>query len=380
MNPTFDGGAGLLNAGRANNVDRAQTVGGRSFTPLRRLYALLLRKYAKAISSRLEPYGTILRRPAWHQLLPSIHRDCANRIPDVIWVEHTYLFPLAVEMRNHFPSAQIICNAHNVETALHSSMAANTFPSSARQWVEIEGSIVQHWERKMMNEADTVICCSEPDAVRFKDLIGPHSASVKVIPNGVDTEYFHVCEPSISRPQLLFAGTAGYAPNDDAVDWLIREIFPRVLESNPECQLVLAGRSAEKCWGHLRKVCRNLKIHSDVPDMRPLIADASICVVPLRSGSGTRLKILEAMSCGRALVSTQIGAEGIMGVAGTHWLLADQAQEFADCVTNLLDDTKRRRSLELAGRSLVESRYSWNALTEGCFPLILSSNCRQENY
>ena len=133
----------------------------------------------------------------------------------------------------------------------------------------------------------------------------------------------------------------------------------------PECQLMLAGRNAGKCWEHLLKQCPNVTLHPDVPDMRPLLDNASICLVPLRSGSGTRLKILEAMSSSRAVVSTPIGAEGITGIDGTHWLLAETADDFAARIIDLLLDPKLRHDLESSGRKLAIEHYSWQALTKG---------------
>lgn len=157
-------------------------------------------------------------------------------------------------------------------------------------------------------------------------------------------------------------GTAGYPPNDDAVHWLVNEILPLVQSQLPGIRVVLAGRNASQHWGQYVHENSRLEVASGVPDTRPWLEKATVCVVPIRTGSGTRLKILEAMSCGRPVVSTTVGAEGAEAVDKRHLLIADSASTFADAVVRLIGDKPVQADLVRAGRQLVENRYDWEPL------------------
>ena len=225
----------------------------------------------------------------------------------------------------------------------------------------------------MLRHADLVYCCSAQDAERFREITSNRGAKLVVVANGVDTRHFQVIPAAAGTPTLLFMGTAGYPPNDDAVHWLVIEILPLVQSQLPGIRVVLAGRNASQHWGQYVNEVSRLEVASDVPDMRPWLEKATVCVVPIRSGSGTRLKILEAMSCGRPVVSTTMGAEGAEVVDTQHLLLADSASTFADAVVRLIGDKSAQDHLVRAGRQLVKNRYDWEALIAGAMKELSST-------
>jgi len=342
-------------------------------------YAVLLLVEASLCSRlfNILPYDTLIRSREISVILQDILKEWQDREPDIIWCEHSYLYPVAEQLHNHFPRARLIINAHNVEWALKQGISMIKKSDIARRWVLTEAAILKSWEKRMLQRADLVFCCSESDANRLNELTPHARARVKVIPNGVDTDYF---KPSLEKPELsniLFTGTAGYEPNDDAVAWMVTQIFPIIRRKVPNCKLYLVGRSADIQWGHFADCDLQIEVASDVPDIRPFFEKSTVFVVPIRSGSGTRLKILEAMSMGRAVVSTRLGAEGIEAVPNTHLLVADTSKTFANEVVRILRNSLKRHSLEKAGRALVSDRYKWNSLLHGLNDSIIEISSSQ---
>ncbi|GAJ23971.1 unnamed protein product, partial [marine sediment metagenome] len=189
--------------------------------------------------------------------------------------------------------------------------------------------------------------------------VAPES-KVAVIPNGVDIRYFESSAEakSMERPEaLLFIGSMAYAPNQDAVFFFHREVWP-LLEANfPDLKWWIVGRDPSAEVQSLAST--NIRVTSWVEDVRPYMAASQAMVVPLRSGGGSRLKILEAMAARLPVVSTTIGAEGLSVSDGKDILLADESRQFADTVTRLFQEPSLAQRMRTNGRHLVEARYDW---------------------
>jgi glycosyltransferase involved in cell wall biosynthesis len=162
-------------------------------------------------------------------------------------------------------------------------------------------------------------------------------------------------------------------PNVDGVVYFLREIWPRIVAARPDARFVVVGADpAPTIRAHAGP---GVTIVGPVDDLRPYLAAAAVVVVPLRLGSGTRLKILEAWAMGRPVVSTALGAEGLEAVSGRHLLIADDAAGFASAVVRVLSEPELGDALGRAGRALVTERYSWHRAAgalEGLFRLVLS--------
>jgi glycosyltransferase involved in cell wall biosynthesis len=212
----------------------------------------------------------------------------------------------------------------------------------ARRWRALQG--------RLATEADAVVVCSELDRRR---LGAPNAV---VIPNGYE-------EPSASRARpgrgdaMVMIGRFAYPPNADGARFFVREILPRIRERLPDAAVRLVGRD-EGLLEDLRYL-DGVTVTGEVPDVSDELARSRVAVVPLRAGSGTRLKVLEAFAFGVPVVSTALGCEGLDAVSGRHLLVADRPQEFADaCVRLLSEDTLHERITGEAW-SLFESRYRW---------------------
>jgi glycosyltransferase involved in cell wall biosynthesis len=316
----------------------------------------------------LLPKNTSFLAKPFDALLEEMLGQYNGGTPDVIWFEHSILFPYAKRLRRHFPGARLICNAHNVEYCLQKRVAQIAKAPSIRKWYEMQAEASRRIEKEAFKQCDLIFCCSEEDA-RLVRQLSPR-ACVAVIPNGVDTNYFRPATEignqrrpdGRSRPRIIFTGAMGYEPNLDAVGYFVQEILPLVRQEEPGCRFCIAGSRAQARFGHLAQADALIEIASDVPDMRPYFEMSDLVVVPLRAGGGTRTKVLEAMAMERAIISTRIGAEGITCVDGKHILLADSPHDFAANVVRLLDDTALRSRIGHQAGVWVRQRYDWTRL------------------
>lgn len=182
---------------------------------------------------------------------------------------------------------------------------------------------------------------------------------VSVVPNGVAAEYLQM--DRAKRPDtIIYSGAVTYAPNLDAATFLASEILPRIRERRPTVSATVTGDCGDVAIDHL--VARGVTFAGFVPDIAATVAETAVCVVPLRSGGGTRLKILEAMALGTPVVSTRKGAEGLDVTHGEHLLLADDPADFARCVVELLEEPGRATTLAANARALIAERYTWTRI------------------
>ncbi len=251
---------------------------------------------------------------------------------------------------------------HNVEAQIwqrHYQVSRNPL-WRAVAWREYK--TIARLERRYLQQADFVLTVSENDREFFARFIGP--AKLAAISTGVDVEYFRAT-PGAEQPNtLVFTGSMDWMPNEDGILHFLDEILPRVRRDIPEVSLWVVGRSPsprlQKAAGRLPGV----KITGRVDDIRPYLQQGAVYVVPLRIGGGTRIKIFEAMAAGKAVVSTTLGAEGLPVTDGQNILLADEPEEFARRVVELLRNEGLRSRMGRAARELVEHNYSWASVTQ----------------
>ncbi|HOG47641.1 MAG TPA: glycosyltransferase, partial [Anaerolineae bacterium] len=260
----------------------------------------------------------------------------------------------------------VVFDDHNAEYLLQQRACATDL-RRPRRWVAAAYSFVQwlklrRFERDVCRRADRLVAVSDADAAALAAL-DPHLRAT-VVPNGVDLAAYHPAIPplaGLARPSLVFTGKMDFRPNIDAVLWFAGEVLPRLWQAVPEAHLYVVGQSPSPRLDPLRAEPR-ITITGWVDDVRPYIAGADVYVVPLRVGGGTRLKVLEAMAMGRALVATPLGVEGLGAGDGQELVLAGEAQAFAREIAALLADAGRRQALGRAARAFVERSYGWDAI------------------
>lgn len=245
---------------------------------------------------------------------------------------------------------------HNVEHMIWRRLAHVERRPARRALLEVEWRKMYRFEARACATARLTLAVSEADRSVLARLAP--GKRFHVVPTGVDTTYFHPNGSRAIAPELVFTGAMDWYPNEDAILHFTATILPRIRAAVPAATLNVVGRSPTP---RLRTAVERAggRVTGTVDDVRPFVHEASVFVVPLRVGGGTRLKIFEALAMGKAVVSTSVGAEGLPVTSGVHFLQADDPDEFADAVVSLIRDPGRRRTLGGAGRRLVEQRYSW---------------------
>ncbi len=258
------------------------------------------------------------------------------------------------------PAPRVVLDEHNVEYHVHRQIAGREDASALRRaYAAVNWRKMRREEERAWGRVDALTVTSPHDAARVR--AAHPGARVAVVPNAVDVERYapRPEDPPPDPNVLLFFGALDYFPNSDALAFFLDQVWPRVLAGHPSARLRILGRRPPP-WLAARRA-PNVEIGGFVEDLRPSIAAAGAVIVPLRLGGGTRLKILEAMGMGKAIVSTGLGAEGIDVAHGRELLLADGAERFAAELGRLLDDPALGARLGRAARALVERRYSWRA-------------------
>lgn len=210
--------------------------------------------------------------------------------------------------------------------------------------------------------ADRVLTVSETDRDAFAQVIDQQKLTV--VPTGVDVSYFQPI-PVEDRPNsLVFTGSMDWLPNEDAILYFAEAILPLIKRQCPDISLEVVGRNPSRKLQALAEAEKSIRLTGWVDDIRPFLSRGAVCIVPLRIGGGTRLKIFEAMAMGKAVVSTSVGAEGLPVQSGENILLADTPEAFSDAVVSLLNNSVQRKRLGASARNLVQEKYSWRKVAE----------------
>jgi sugar transferase (PEP-CTERM/EpsH1 system associated) len=264
------------------------------------------------------------------------------------------------------PRPLIVYEDHNAEWVLQ-KRACLTDLRTPRRWPAAAYSYVQWirlrgYEADVCRRADRVVAVSEAD--RDAILMIAPDVTVSIVPNGVDLDEFAAYDGPVQPFDLVFTGKMDFRPNVDAMLWLGQQVWPLIRKDRPDVRLAIVGQRPHPRLEALRGVT-GITITGWVPDVRPYIAGATIYVAPLRVGGGTRLKLLQAMAMGVAIVATSLGAEGFPVRHGHELLLADTPEDFAQAALDLLEDQEQRARLGAAAGRFVEATYGWDALVPG---------------
>ena len=314
---------------------------------------------AKAIAGFLTPTPRSVVSTYNREMQQLVDAEISRQSFDVVISMHLDTANYVAEM-NHVPK---VLDQHNVESLFskkQSALQASRF-SRFRYWLSWVKA--KRYESRICSQFDACAVVSEIDK---KELlrICPNARLVEVIPNGVDFSFYHF-QQARNRQQktLVYNGALTYVANEVAVFNFYDNILPRVRKEIPEVKLIITGKYNEKrhSWLALDK---NITLTNYVADIRPFVANSSVCIVPLTIGGGTRLKILEAMALGTPVVSTSAGAEGLDVTHDENILIADDPQIFARYVINLFQDTRLRERIAMKARACVEEKYSWTTIGE----------------
>ena len=281
-----------------------------------------------------------------------------ERIRELVREEHYDLVICdTVQMARHTIGLDLpptILFQHNVEAQILQRHAQVSEGSLKRAYMFNQFRKMEAFERDCGRHFDHVIAVSRQDAEIFRQRYGWRH--VDAIDTAVDTGFFQPRPQEEVEGRVMFLGSMDWLPNQDGIRFFSDEVWPRVIARRPDATFQVVGRNPPPAVRALAQR-PGIEVTGSVPDVRPYLAQASVVVVPLLVGGGTRLKIYEAMAMAKATVSTTIGAEGLPVEPGAHYLQADSAEQFAQDIVRLLDDPALRHRIGEAADQFVRSHY-----------------------
>lgn len=309
------------------------------------------------------------RRPdmSWRLWSAEFNERLAARLNeepfDVVSIEGIEMAPYLPTLEAVHPNPLIIYDAHNAEWILQKRAFLTDLKNPAR-WIAAIYSWVQwhrlaRYEANLMQRTAHTVAMSHPDMVSLRE-INP-TTSITVVPNGVDMSVYSRYRGQVVKSDLVFTGKMDFRPNIDAMLWFGQQVLPLIQAERPGTTFAIVGQRPHARLDALRQI-PGITITGYVDDVRPYIAGTKVYVAPLRVGGGTRLKLLEAMAMGKAIVSTNLGAEGFPVVNGKELVLADEPELFAQEVLHLLKNPTHRAELGRAGKAFAQTNYSWDVL------------------
>lgn len=253
-----------------------------------------------------------------------------------------------------------IVDVDNFMTRLLREQYASTIGvSRSRQWLAWQK--FRRYERWLYNQFDLSLVVSEQDGQDLMGLTRMPSEKIRVVPNGVDVVFNSAASGEPEPSTLVFNGALTYYPNYEAIEYFLKKIFPLILARIPQAKLCITGKTDGVRLGRLQ-LSKNVTFTGYLDDVRPAVTVSSACIVPIQSGGGTRLKILQAMALGTPVVSTSKGAEGLEVQDEEHLLIANTPAEFAAQTIRLLQDSSLAHRLTHNARRLVEQKYDCNQI------------------
>lgn len=289
-----------------------------------------------------------------------IRETTANNSYDIVQFEHSYT------------ASHLDCIAHRSEVGTVLALHNVSYLQFYRMY-QAETNVLRKlkyfltwypmlsWEPQIAARFDKTVVVSETDRTLLSAL--RQGLDISVIPNGVDTVGFRPLRRETAGTNIIMVGTLSYQPNVDAALYFHREIFPLVKKRIPGCTLTIVGKDPKE---EVLRLAADpaVRVRANVDDVRTYYRDAQVAVVALRSGGGTRLKILEAMSLGIPVVSTQVGCEGIPVTDGHDILIADDPHHFARSIAELCTTPPLAEKISRNGRELVEENFDWERIAE----------------
>jgi sugar transferase (PEP-CTERM/EpsH1 system associated) len=309
--------------------------------------------YAKHLFS---PYPHVMSRYYRREILKEVRQLVQTENFDVIVCD--FLIPGRVIPWDL--SCPKVLFTHNVEATIYLrqyEMARNAlWKIAARR----EYRRTERIEYSYLKKSDHVLTVSDTDREAFARLID--FSKITTIPTGVDAEYFQSQDGGSQPNTVVFTGSMDYLPNEDAMVYFVNCVLPLIRYKVPNVSVLIVGRRPSAKVLALAESDHSIHVTGRVEDVRPYMRQGAVYIVPIRIGSGTRLKIFEAMAMGKPIVATAIGAEGLPVEDGVNILIANSAEEFAQHVTGLLQYPANGSKLGRAARQLVEKEYSWAAV------------------
>lgn len=284
---------------------------------------------------------------------------------DIIQLETLYLAPYVKLIKRH-TEAHVVMRAHNVEHEIWERITRNTSFLPKKWYLAHLTKKLKRFEIDNLNSYDYLLAVTDRDLKRFKKLGYKNGASAS--PIGINTKDYPVkLEPNNKALSLSFIGSLDWMPNIEGLNWFTQNVWPALSEAFPDLSLHVAGRATPQSVYNLK--LNNLTVHGEIPDAAFFIKQHPIMVVPLFSGSGMRVKILEGLALGRVVITTSLGLEGIDAKHKEHVLIADTAEEFIECLRYCYDNPNNISFISNNAREFVSNYYDNKEIAKGLHDL-----------
>ncbi len=288
-------------------------------------------------------------------------------------VVHCDILPLAYSIRD-VEAPVCALTDHDVSYVKAERLAKQRHNLAAKLFINYEAVKLKRLERSIFRHVGLGITVSDTDRMVLQRLCP--EGSFEVVENGVDSGTFTPKPDAIEPNMLVWVGGFHHYPNYEAVRFFLKEIYGKVKHRNPDVKFYIVGGSVPESLRRLTAADPSIVITGYVEDPLPYIQRATLFLAPILSGGGTKLKVLEAMAVGKAVVSTSIGVEGIEGEDQTHFMVADNPETFSLRVASLLNDHTQRERLGSNARKRAMEKYEWEAICEGLSRIYLEARER----
>ncbi len=253
-----------------------------------------------------------------------------------------------------------VLTEHNVESERFRRLGRNSQNPFVKLYAYLQYKKLYKFEKEACSLFDACIAVSVHDREVLQKM-SPGTRFV-VLPNGVDTTYFAPSHEEMHQRSIVWTGGMSDFYNREAMEYFCREIFPIIQVKIPELTVFVIGSDPPDSLVQLAKRFRGINILGYVDDIRPIVQASAVFIAPMLSGGGTKLKVLNAMSMGKVVVTTPVGAEGIEAEHGKEIIIADDSRSFANAVIDLLNEPNRVKRIGIRARKIIMNKYDWEKI------------------
>ncbi len=288
----------------------------------------------------------------------AVRKAVTDLQPDVVHFDTLSLAPY-LDAIGGLPA---VLNHHNIESIMLLRRAEQENNPFKRVYLWQEAKRLAAYERLVASRFRQHLVCANLDAERLQQTVGDVPTSV--VPNGVDLMYFQPAPPATEQlpNSLIFVGGLSWYPNISAIRFFLKEVWPALTAAYPEILFRIIGRNPPPDILAMSKRDRRIQVLGFVDDIRPLFHEAMVFVCPIFDGGGTKLKMLDAMAMGKAIVAHPVACEGLDLTHGHHVLMATSGADFTQQIARLLDNDAERKKLEQNSREYVSARFSFASI------------------
>lgn len=288
-----------------------------------------------------------------------ISKDFKNRLSellekehfDVVQLEMLYMAPYVDTIREH-SKAMIVLRAHNVEHKIWERIAKETKFFLKRLYINHLANTLKDYELSALETVDGVAAITRKDAAFFRKYC---SKPVIDIPYGVYPEEFTPKYEIEGKPKFYHIGSMNWMPNEEGIRWFIEEVLPKTVEKVPDFVYHLAGRNMPEWLTTLKNP--HVNVVGEVPDAKEFVSNHDVAIVPLLAGSGIRIKIIESMAMGKTVITTRVGAEGILYDEEVNLIIAENIAKMVEAIRSINENPEIAVRIGEAARKLVEENY-----------------------